>query len=184
MGDGSGDLQKIWHVYVGKHIVSGSVLDVGAGLGKSKGRLLIGADEVVTQDIDRARMLDVDVICPLEEITEIFDYVTAFDVIEHVPHPVSFLTHMWKRSRKGIFVTTPNAVVYPHPWHFTPAKFALLLSGFVRDRQEAERVVFAYFCRCKTEQEDIIIESTWSDFLRADSPIVGLGVLVQRRENA
>lgn len=165
MGDGSGDLQRVWHEYVGKMFSGISILDVGAGRGLSKSRLANGVNNVTTQDINRAMMSNVDVIAELSSLSNIWDLVTAFDVIEHATRPVDFLKQMRAVARQGIFVTTPNRLVYDHPWHFTAKDFAAL----------TEHMPAYYYLRFKAGDSDRIEEVTRTAFLNTpDAHSLGL----------
>lgn len=141
MGDGSGDLQRIWHEYVADQIlphVAGrdakalTILDAGAGVGRSKERLSRGVHRVTTQEINRAYMTQVDLICDLSELTrerKEFDVVTAFDVMEHAVRPFNFIGHLEQLATKLVFFSTPNRASYPGPWHFTGAQLSSHLQG-------------------------------------------------------
>jgi len=83
-----------------------TVLDYGAGLGRSKAR--IRHNRVTTFDAD-ARLRDhCDIVgdFPLG----VWDAVTAFDVIEHVRDDSDLLGVFDQRSRRTVFLSTPN-------WH-------------------------------------------------------------------
>lgn len=103
-----------------------TVLDVGAGLGRSKERI----GNLTTQDTCVG--LDVDIHEPLEMITERWDWVTAFDVIEHVPNDIRFLYNMLEHCNYGVFITTPNFAVSKcaneyHVREYLPLQFKQLL---------------------------------------------------------
>lgn len=121
------DLQKVWHKYVGKLFVNKTILDVGAGAGKSKERLSYNANRVTTSDVNRALMNTVDIIQYPEKIVGKWDVVTAFDVIEHVVDREKFLYAIQRLSNSFVFVTTPNWNVYPTGWHFTEHQFAKMM---------------------------------------------------------
>lgn len=113
------DLQKVWHEFVGEMFSDFSILDVGAGQGFSKDRLSKNNNCVITQDINRNLMNNVDIICELEDVIGKWNLITAFDVIEHVPSPLKFLYDLNQISPQMIFITTPNGKVYTNPWHYT-----------------------------------------------------------------
>ena len=128
------DLQSAWHEYVGGRVYShASILDVGAGQGKSKARMSQRGNVVTTQDINRNLMLCVDIVKPICQISNLmlsrFDVVTAFDVIEHVPDPEEFLYDVRKLSTHEAFITTPNKKFYPAPWHYTIDDMLLLIAA-------------------------------------------------------
>lgn len=124
MGDGSGDSQAPWQEFFGLHYAGQSILDVGAGRGLSKDRLAAGGNRVTTIEIERSRMLDVDRIADVRDVTGKWDVVTAFDVIEHVPDARAFLDRLIDRARRYVVITTPSYRLYPQPWHFSPAEVA------------------------------------------------------------
>lgn len=99
---GREDCQKGWHLLVASMNL-GSVLDVGAGMGKSKERI----PQCCTHDV--APGLPVDMCCPLESVaSKCVDTVTAFDVIEHVIEDVDFLRELCRIAKRYVFITTPN----------------------------------------------------------------------------
>src|SRR5262249_32485575 len=104
-----------------------TVLDVGAGLGLSKGRI----PNCTTQDPGPG--LAVDLSTAVEDLPDRgWDYVTAFDVIEHVVEDTKFLGHLARIARLGWFITTPNYNVSKaangcHCREYTPAEFLVLL---------------------------------------------------------
>jgi len=132
MGDGSGDLQRVWHEFAGTLFSNKEILDVGAGVGRSKERLSINGNTVVTLDTNRAYMTKVDHICyPEDMISKSFDIVTAFDVVEHTVNPERFVKTIWNIAREGIFVTTPNVAFSPGPWHYTEYEFIKLIENCI-----------------------------------------------------
>lgn len=116
--DGRIDWQAGWHRFFGTWFHRQSVLDVGAGLGQSRDRLAVGANEVTIHDV--APGLAVDVTSPVADIpTEAFDVVTAFDVIEHVDEDRVFAHHLLRIARRAIVITTPNVWISRcgNPYH-------------------------------------------------------------------
>lgn len=104
---GREDTQGCWQGVVAGYLNNGTVLDVGAGLGKSKGRMSIRGLTVTTQDPGPG--LPVDTSKPVSDIEEeSFDYVTAFDVIEHIKGAEKFLLRLREIARKAVILTTPN----------------------------------------------------------------------------
>lgn len=167
MGDGRGDLQRVWHEYVGKMFEGVTILDVGAGIGLSKARLSNrGKNTVTTQDIDRSKMLEVDCIAYLKDIDGQWDIVTAFDVIEHAPESAVFVDEMVARARKAIFLSTPNRHLYNGPWHFYPHE--LTFKSFE----------CRYLLRYREGDNDSIEEVNHDQFIESKSAYA-LGVLLE-----
>jgi hypothetical protein len=175
MGDGSGDLQIPWQVYFGKFFYAVSILDVGAGIGKSKPRLQYNLNAVVTQDINPIREGLVDTIKPIEEITTEFDYVVSFDVIEHVENWESFLKEKKRLAIKGSLDTTPNWHMYPTTWHFTAVQFYDMYYTIFNDDYE-----YRYFFRIRGNGLDYIEETSKSIFLD-DKTTSAYGLLATKR---
>ncbi len=171
------DLQKAWHEFVGKEYTNKnieSVLDIGAGWGKSKERLQNITENVVTQDINRALMTTVDIVDFPEHIESTFDLVTSFDVIEHIPVSIrrQWIFDLFRLSNEYIFITTPNGKMHTQPWHFSPNEFLSIVSDglgvFLED------VDFEYFIRMKSNDKDIISNVQKDKFLAEDSYALGL----------
>lgn len=124
--DAPADLQATWHHHVANMLFNKSILDVGAGRGKSKERLSINENRVTTMDVNRNLMQEVDYVKPIQLFVESsYDVVTAFDVIEHIPDDEveNWILNLRRVAERNVFVTTPNSHRYPHPWHFTPEQF-------------------------------------------------------------
>ena len=109
---GRADVQVDAHRFFDTLFEGRSVLDVGAGLGKSKER--ITRNRVTTWDID-ARLVDyVDIAGgPMPGLrggfgAPVFDVVTAFDVLEHVEDDRKFFADLLLRAKEAVFITTPN----------------------------------------------------------------------------
>jgi 2-polyprenyl-3-methyl-5-hydroxy-6-metoxy-1,4-benzoquinol methylase len=125
--DGREDMQSYWHNFIVKHIKNSTVLDVGAGLGGSRKRLEEGGNTVFTQE--PGPELPADFKQDISEIEDsAFDYVTNFDVIEHVEKDEEFLGHLFRVAKKGVFIATPNFHVSQNrnPYHvreYTPTQF-------------------------------------------------------------
>ena len=106
---GREDLQHGWHSFVGGYCKERTILDVGAGLGLSRDRLIGGGNNnrVTLQDVGPD--LPVDITTPVEEIeTDSYDVVASFDVIEHVREDWSWLANLTRIARDFVFITTPN----------------------------------------------------------------------------
>lgn len=116
---GREDTQGCWQTTLAKYLNNCTILDVGAGLGESKKRMSIRGIEVTTYD--PAPGLPVDITGDLDQIPDnSFDYVTAFDVFEHIPTPEQFLLDLKRIARRGVFLTTPNLehTKGTHVYHF------------------------------------------------------------------
>lgn len=137
MGDGSGDLQRVWHEFAAELYAAWrpgtTLLDLGAGVGRSKDRLSVAGLRVTTHDIERSRMLCVDMIADPERIRGTWDVVTAFDVVEHATDPQRFLAAAWRLARWELFFTTPNVVASPAPWHWTLDELREMVRIYDRD---------------------------------------------------
>ena len=101
------DLQADLHFAFDWIIRGKMVLDVGAGLGKSKARI---RHNIVTthEPSEHCRGL-VDICGPLVLAHAApHQVVTAFEVLEHVEDDVGFLRSIDKLATEAIFLTTPN----------------------------------------------------------------------------
>ena len=134
---GRADGQYGWMPYFGRFFSNKNILDVGAGLGLSRGRLGVNGNNVTLQDT--APNLPVDI---KEEIFAIddnsYDIVTCFDVIEHIPEDYPFLKKMYDISKEGVVISTPNFMVTKckNPYHireYTPKELYDLCGNFTSD---------------------------------------------------
>ena len=124
------DLQSVWHNFVGEELVKNtSILDVGAGRGLSKERLEKGSNIVTTQDLNRSLIGKVDMIVPIHNIKGLWDTITSFDVLEHVPDVIYFFDSLKKLASHRIFISTPNQNVYNSPWHYKPEELILIFEN-------------------------------------------------------
>ena len=104
---GREDFQERWQTFTGSLFFGKSILDVGAGLGRSKGRLSVNGNKVVLQD--PAPGLPVDVVCPVDKIAvRSYDVVTGFDVIEHVEKEDEFVANLFRIAKECVVLSTPN----------------------------------------------------------------------------
>lgn len=160
---GSSILQRIWtkgrldaiERARGATPQSSSMLEVGCGFGhflsdsRSRGYAVSGVELSKTGATYATDELDLEVFCgQLEEATfdKPFDVICAWDTIEHVPDPVSFLTSVRDRlADDGLLAfSTPSFASAParllktrwwtlkpteHIWHFTPETHALVLAA-------------------------------------------------------
>lgn len=99
------DLQADLHFFFDTLVTGKTVLDVGAGLGKSKAR--IRHNRVTTYEPSEHCCGLVDV-CGPEMPAGLFDVVTAFEVLEHVEDDLGFLRRLDARASQAVFLTTPN----------------------------------------------------------------------------
>lgn len=98
-----------------------SCLDVGGGLGVGR-RILLGRSRHIRSiDVDtRLSRFGVEPGRIENEPDRSFDWVVAVDVVEHVEDDLGFLRHLWRVSRRGVYLTTPNAEHHPDlhwPYH-------------------------------------------------------------------
>lgn len=103
---------------------TGTVLDVGFGLGYGLNILAIKASEVNGVDVDkqvydycqgtivnrnpRLKILQIYDGYNLDFPDNSFDIITCVDVIEHVEDYHKLIDEMLRVSRKGVFISTPN----------------------------------------------------------------------------
>lgn len=107
---GRSDCQAGWHAVFQQlresMDESARVLDVGSGLCLIRQRV----PQVVCQDV--APDLPVDLTLPIADLPgDYADWVTTFDVIEHVLDDVGFAQQLQRLARRGVMLTTPNATV-------------------------------------------------------------------------
>ena len=124
------DLQSDIHFFFDLLVTDKTVLDVGAGFGKSKARMR-HQREVTTHDISPHVRDRVDGCAPMPP-DKTFDVVTAFDVIEHVEDDALFLDLLDTRARQAIFLSTPNWYIHRcqsrhHYREYTNEEFCALL---------------------------------------------------------
>lgn len=103
------DLNADLHHFFDWLVVGKTVLDVGAGLGKSKAR--IRHNRVMTYDPSPhvAEHVDHSFLTPLALAGATpFDVATAFEVIEHVEDDREFCATIDLLASQAVFLTTPN----------------------------------------------------------------------------
>lgn len=130
--------QKMRMDYVVEMIEPGStVLDFGCGdgavlkyLADKKGIKGIGVD--VSDDILlRAKKLGIQTIkmdiSKLEELDILpeVDYITGFEIIEHIPNPEEFIDKIKTRARQAMIFSVPNSGYYAHRLRFLLGRFPL-----------------------------------------------------------
>lgn len=129
---GREDTQGCYHSYVGNHILPSdcSVLDVGSGLGGSVSRMSGPQRKIVTFEPNPD--MGTDLSGDLKDIPDnSFDYVTCFDVIEHVENPFALLLDMRRIAKTSAIITTPNRYAtgntHVYHWHeFSPEEIIRL----------------------------------------------------------
>lgn len=128
--EGRGDRQYGWQIFFGNFFQECSILDVGAGLGRSRSRLMSGGNKVTLQDIGPD--LPVDIVTDVSQIeSKSYDVVTAFDVVEHIIDDTQFVTDLSRIARKFVAITTPNLLISNcknqyHYREYTPIQFIKL----------------------------------------------------------
>jgi hypothetical protein len=128
------DLQADLHFFFDTLVTGKRVLDVGAGLGKSKAR--IRHNRVITYEPSPACRGLVDLA---EWPTAPYDVVTAFEVLEHVQDDAGFLRQLESLATQAIFLTTPNWHVAQcqsadHYREYTPDEFGGLIETVFPNR--------------------------------------------------
>jgi hypothetical protein len=98
------DLQADLHFFFDLLIRGKTVLDVGAGLGRSKARLR--HNTVTTYEPSEVCSRLVDRSTPPHG--EVYQVVTAFEVLEHVEDDRRFLDLLDRWASEAVFFTTPN----------------------------------------------------------------------------
>ena len=114
-----------------------SVLDFGCGdgavlkyLADKKNIKGIGVD--VSEDIlARAKTLgietikmDISKLSELDNLPEV-DYITGFEIIEHLPNPEEFINKIKNKAKKAMIFSVPNSGYYIHRLRFLFGRFPL-----------------------------------------------------------
>ncbi|OGH59414.1 MAG: hypothetical protein A2725_01130 [Candidatus Magasanikbacteria bacterium RIFCSPHIGHO2_01_FULL_33_34] len=114
-----------------------TVLDIGCGDGailkyfKDKADIRgIGVD-IDEKSIERVRSLGLEAIKmdinDLENIKNLpeVDYITGFEIIEHMPNPEQFVYRLKDKAKKGFIFSTPNTGYYAHRLRLLFGRFPL-----------------------------------------------------------
>lgn len=103
-----------------------SILEIGCGPGcllnhlaqNKEGLSVLGLD-ISQNAIEMARRNEVkcqvaDVTSPEFELQDNYDYIIAFELLEHLASPELLMLKFKGRYRKALFLTIPNVGYYPH----------------------------------------------------------------------
>jgi len=114
-----------------------TVLDIGCGDGamllylQEKAHIRgIGVD-ISEKELEKAKRAGIDVIAmdvmDMKQLSALpeADYVTGFEIIEHMPLPETFLFHISKKARKGLIFSVPNSGYYQHRLRLLFGRFPL-----------------------------------------------------------
>lgn len=126
------DLQHDLHHFFNWLVSGKRVLDVGAGMGRSKYR--IRHSKVTTYDPSPHVAGQVDLTLLPPATAPDYEIVTAFEVIEHVKQDRAFCAVLDAHAREAIFLTTPNWQVArcqsaDHYREYTHAEWEELICG-------------------------------------------------------
>jgi len=166
---GPPDLQIPWHRFFGQYFENKSILDIGSGRGNSKTRLEINGNYVLTHDVNRALMNQVDIVCMTSRLMGVWDIVTAFDVIEHVCYNAeNFVQELFSLSCEAVLISTPNKNECDKDWHYFPEEFMDII-----DRAASFTNKF-YFQRFKHHDVDEVREVSRKEFITNSSYALGI----------
>jgi hypothetical protein len=175
---GRWDLQGAWQTWFGQQVRSATILDVGAGLGRSRTRLESGSNLVALQDIGPG--LPVDHACPVEALPSSFaEHVTAFDVLEHVVDDSRWLAELGRLATQSVFLSTPNVWVSRcgNPYHVREYSPPLLVER-LRDVWPDARV--RRFVLEGTGLSARVRETGADEWLLTEAPNLGVWIDVAR----
>lgn len=191
--EGREDLQIYWQNFIVNYISNSTILDVGCGLGFSKERLSKNNNIVFTQEPAPNLQADFKHDISLFKDKQ-YDYVTSFDVIEHVPDDKQFLSNLYRICKKAVFIATPNYLTSKNenPFHYreyTPKELTDLCeqhSSNLRFFSDSGNDIEIEFYRKHLREEPFIIkkikENTKEEFLNLTDSTPHLGVLIIKKE--
>lgn len=181
---GREDLQIYWHNFIIDYIKDTVILDVGSGQGLSKKRLEKANNKVFLQE--PAPDLEADFKKDISEFpAAAYEYVTSFDVIEHVPEDEKFLGNLFRVCKKGVFIATPNYLVSRnrniyHIREYTPTqlvelceKFSTKLKFFADCGEGLEMEWYSEDTK-STHKVRKIVEVNREQFLKTKAPHLGV----------
>jgi len=170
------DLQASWQEYVGGLFQNSTILDIGSGYGQSRERLSNnGSNTVLTHDVNNAMQGFVDIVCDVKGLwkhgikhrniitknnDDKINLITAFDVLEHVSKPISFL-NIIKHYANNVFISVPSYPYHKKPWAFKPSELIWLFG-------KCDLRVAGLYGRVCYEDKDFISSLSMKDFLNDD----------------
>lgn len=106
------------YIHATRH-TSPSVLDVGAGAGICLKYLRQGTSGSIL-GIDLCKHGPEVLACSVEQMpSQVWDWVLAIDVVEHVQDDAAFMQHLARVAKRYVFISTPNWDVWHarNPYH-------------------------------------------------------------------
>jgi hypothetical protein len=189
---GREDLQIYWHNFIIKYIKDSIILDVGSGQCGSKERLEKANNKVFLQE--PAPNLNADFKKDIGKFeSDSYEYITSFDVIEHVPKDEEFLGNLFRVCQKGVFIATPNYWVSGNrnPYHireYTPPQLVELCKKF-SDKLKffsdaGPGIELEWFSEDTGQSHKVlkIVELTEEQFLNTPAPHLGV-ILYKEKQN-
>lgn len=114
-----------------------TVMDIGCGDGAILDYMhSVAGTKSIGVDIDplilaSAEKLGIQTVCAdindLDRIDALpmSDYIIAFEILEHMPNPETFIAHILKKSNKGLIFSVPNTGYYSHRLRLLCGRFPL-----------------------------------------------------------
>jgi methionine biosynthesis protein MetW len=113
-----------WEIAIGKIPEGATVLDVGCGAGGFLSYLRVVRPDIQARGVDiseaavrRARAAGNDVVCAdltREPVPGTYDYITCFEVIEHIADAETVLGHLRCACRNRLVMSLPNIGFIDH----------------------------------------------------------------------